>query len=231
MKNWLVIPLGLMAMFLMMGCGGGKVLDHVELDAFKEGKPQGRMIMELAEHTFDDGTKGMLLTTEVKMSIGSRNRVHSISKVIMKEDYSFYSMEKVATQNDTKTEIEMMRTGDIVTVVKSVTGREDKTEKAPVKGKFVGDLHHTMYAKDMTKKGTENTYNIFFEPMRQVVALRVRYLEDVSLSEGGETIECKRFGVQSMAKPGKFDDYYVSQKGHHLVRVNLGEITLKPKAK
>jgi len=227
MKNWLYFLGGVAACVTLLSCGGGKVLDNVELEAWREGKPQGRMNMKLVELKLENGKLGKHLTTEVKMSVGSRNRLHSINKMTMNSDFSLRAIDKVTNYEDKETKLKITVEGNKVTVVKEMDGGKPKVEEITVKDKVYGEIHHKIYAADLTRSGTEKIYHIFYEPIRQSVPLRVRCLERVSLEEGGETIPCIRYGVQSISKPGQFDDYYISEKGHRLIRANLGPITLK----
>ena len=198
-------------------------MDYTELHGYQDGKLRAKYITKLVHHRLPDGSNGLMLTSEFKFSVGTRSRVNSTTKVIMKDDYTFVSSDRVRVENDDRTEVNMVRSGDVVKVVKK-DKNGSKEESSPVTGPAYAEVHPLLYAKELTKAGEKKAYPIFYEPIRIIVPMTIKNMGLVTISEGEETISCIRYGIKSLATSKGYDDYFVEKDTHRLVRINTPDM-------
>lgn len=207
---------------------GEPALHKTVLEGYEGGKLRMKLSEVLQESLLDDGSKGYLLTIETKYSEGSRKRRFSTKRVWMKQDFTFIRSEKELISGDNVSKLNIGNNGKQMVIEREMNGKKTQDfAKIPAKH-ILGEIHPLLLAKDLTEPGQKKVYWIFHEELLQGVALRVKCKEKTMVNLGGKRYECMNYGIQNLAKPGHFNEYFVSLADKSLVKIVAGQLEFVP---
>lgn len=221
--------LSLCSLLFLLSCGGGEVIDRTELHGYNDGSLRMKYVSELSKTTMENGEEGLLLETDIRFSEGAKNRFSSMSRVLMKPDFSLVrkDVERIDAK-DKKTKSYFQRVGDKVETSEMVNGVE-KVNAYPMEfietKKLLGDVHPLVYANDLTKPGQKAVYYVFFEPLRGMLPMRVRCEAEETLTIGGKEVKTLRYGLQQIGTAQTYNKYFVTVEDKRVVRIENQDLT------
>lgn len=218
-----------LAFFSLISCGNGKVVYHTVLDGYREGQLRIKYDDALEETTLEDGTDGYLLTTKVEFSNGS-DRKSTETKTWMRRDFSLIRKETKIFKNDEQTDTDITWVEDkVVRFTHKGLGKElDERVPWDKETPAIGEVHPMLFIKDLTQPNTNKTYWIFYEPMRGIAPIKVKRGDDTTITLGGKSYKCLRFGVRSMTGAGHFDDFYIDAETHQVMKIIIANTEFVP---
>ncbi len=226
MKYMILVSL---AFFSLVSCGNGKVVHHTVLDGYREGQLRIKYDDALEEIQLEDGAEGYLLTTKVEFSDGS-DRKSTETKTWMRRDFTLIRKETKIFKNDVLTDTDKTwMEGKVVRFIHNGIGKAlDESVPWDKEAPAVGEVHPMLFIKDLAQPGTNKTYWIFYEPMRGVAPVKVKRGDNVTITLGGKSYNCLRFGVRSMTGAGKFDDFYIDAETHQVMKILIANTEFVP---